>query len=78
MTDLAIYFYPPSWTCGPQLIATCFLLYTYILSFFSYYFALPWTCGDGGLAHHEAHPICPTFGLGDCTICKIDKKRFLN
>ena len=38
---------------------------------------MPWTCGDGGLAHHEAHPICPTFGLGDCIVYKIEKKKVL-
>ena len=36
---------------------------------------MPWTCDDGRLAHYEAHPVCPTFGLGDYTIYKIEKKK---
>lgn len=48
-----------------------FSLLHIFLSFFSYYFATPWTCGDGGLAHYEANPICPTFGLGDHTIVEV-------
>ena len=36
---------------------------------------MPWTCDDGGLAHYEAHPVCPTFGLGDYTVYKIEKKK---
>ena len=36
---------------------------------------MPWTCDDGGLAHYEAHPVWPTFGLGDYTVYKIEKKK---
>ena len=36
---------------------------------------MPWTCDDGRLAHYEAHPICLTFGLGDYTVYKIEKKK---
>ena len=38
---------------------------------------MPWTCGDGRLAHYEAHLVCPTFGLGDCIVYKIEKKKVL-
>ena len=30
--------------------------------------AMPWTCGNDKLAHYEANPICPTFGVGVRTV----------
>ena len=33
-----------------------------------YVIAMPWTCGDDRLAHYEANPICPTFGVGVSTV----------
>jgi len=28
---------------------------------------MSWTRSDDGLTHYKANPICPTFGVGDCT-----------
>ena len=35
-----------------------------------YMLAMPWTSGDGGLAHYKASLICPTFWVGDRTPTK--------